>query len=73
MLSVKLPRAAIRRERQRGSNRVVRRWWNSQPAAYLALKASGVEHGHVRQCDMGDQCPEHAHVVAVARAAALGL
>ena len=63
MLAVKLTGAAIRRERIRGSRRVVRRWWRSRQAADKALRQSGEQDGFVRECSL-EQCPEHAHVVS---------
>ncbi len=42
MFSAKLPQAAIQRKRERGSKRVVRRWWRTRQAAAKALNAAGV-------------------------------
>ena len=63
MLSAKMPKAQIARERTRGSRRVVRRWWRTRQACDKALRQSGKD-GFVRECDLGAKCPEHAHVVS---------
>ena len=63
MLAAKLGAPEIRRQRERGARRLVKRWWRTRQAADKALRASG-KHGFVRQCDMGHQCPEYAHVVS---------
>lgn len=63
MLAAKLGAAGVKRELERGSKRKVRRWWRSQQAAHKALRASGKD-GFVRECHLGADCPELAHVVS---------
>ena len=60
MLSAKMPATEIDRQRDRGSRRVVRRWWKSRTGARKALEAAG-RHGHVLEfleCSLGSECPE---------------
>ena len=65
MVSALLTKAEIERQRQRGSLRIVRRWWKSRQAADQALrKAHPDGAGYVRACDLGDECPERAHILA---------
>ena len=65
MVSAALPKAEIERQQQRESKRLVRRWWRTQQAAHKALlKEVGEGIGHVRACDLGDECLERAHVMA---------
>ena len=59
--AVKLPATEIKR--QRGSSRNVRRWWRTRQAARRTMEAAG-RRVHVLQCDLGDQCPERAHVLS---------
>ena len=61
MMAAKLTKEGIRREQRRGSRRTTRRWWRTANAARKALETAGVK-GHVRECDLGDDCPEAAHV-----------
>ena len=61
MMAVKLPATEIKR--QRCSRRTVHRWWRTRQAARRALEAAG-RRGHVLKCDLGEQCPERAHVLA---------
>ena len=64
MFSARLTGEGIKRERLRGSKRTVRRWWRSRQAAYKAVSKSGHQRHHVRKCDLGDDCPEKAHVLS---------
>ena len=65
MVSALLTKAEIERQHQRGSRRIVRRWWRTQQAAHRALvKEVGEGIGHVQACDLGDDCPERAHILA---------
>ena len=63
MLSVKLSKAEIRRQQERGRKVVTRRWWKTRQAADAALRKSG-ETGFVRECDHGDDCPERMAVLS---------
>ncbi len=66
MLAVKLTKAALKRQAQRGSKRIVRRWWKTRGAANAALKQARGENTagcHVMQCAMGDDCPERMAVL----------
>ena len=65
MVSALLTKAEIERQRQRGSHRLVRRWWRTRQAARLALlKEVPSGAGYVRACDLGEDCPEKAHILA---------
>ena len=64
MVSVPLTKAEVKRQQARGSKRTVRRWFRTRQAAHLALRYSCPEGGHVRACDLGDDCPERAHILA---------
>ena len=68
MLAQRLTKAEVKRQQQRGSRRTVRRWWKSRTGARRALETAmrerGIQGGHVLECDLGDQCPEHAHIMA---------
>ena len=65
MVSALLTKAEIERQRQRGGNRIVRRWWRTRQAARLALlKEVPSGAGHVQACELGDECPERAHILA---------
>ena len=68
MLSQRLTKAEIKRQQQRQSRRTVRRFWKSRTGARKALEVAmrerNVRSGHVLECHLGDQCPEHAHVNA---------
>ena len=63
MFSAKLTPAEIRRQRERGSRRTVRRWWRSRQAARKALTTAG-RTGFVHECDLGERCPERMHVLS---------
>ena len=63
MMAAKLPATEIKRQRLRGSRRTVRRWWRTRQAARRAMEAAG-RRGHVLQCDLGEACPERAHVLS---------
>ena len=68
MLAAKLTKAEIKRQQVRGSRRTVRRWWKSRTGARRALETAmrerNVRSGHVLECSLGAECPEHAHVNA---------
>ena len=64
MLAAKLTGAEIRRQRQRGSKRTVRRWWRTRGGARRAMLSAGAERALIRECHLGAECPEAAHVLA---------
>ena len=63
MFTVKRTGADIKRQRLRGRKVVVRRWWRTHQACANAMKLAGVR-GHIRECDLGDDCPEALDVLA---------
>ena len=64
MVSSPLTKAEVKRQEARGSKRLVRRWFRTRQAAHLALRQAVDQSGHVRECDLGDNCPERPHIIA---------
>ena len=65
MVSALLTKAEIYRQLQRGSKRIVRRWWRSRQAAMYALRKEVPDGtGYVHACHLGEACPEKAHILA---------
>ena len=63
MVSSLLTRTEVERQEARGSNRLVRRWFRTRQAAHLALRRAVDQGGHVRECDLGVNCPGRAHIL----------
>lgn len=68
MLAMTLPKTEIKRQRERGTRRLVRRWWKTRSSARQALesaKAAGrCKGGFIHECELEHECPEWEHVIS---------
>ena len=64
MVAAPLAKAELKRQQARGSKRLVRRWFRTRQAAHLALRGAVDQGDHVRECGLGVNRPERAHILS---------